>query len=840
MAGGIFDNLFRDGGMRDIASAVNMAGRRLRGAFTLNRYFSEQTHLVLQQAAQLAFELDYKQLETEHLLFTLIGTDIAEKVLKAFDLKVADVQQYIQHNHLGYHGTSVRQPFDDMTLGPKVKSVIEKAWDIARDFGHGYIGPEHILIALSADEDSVGGQTLAKFGLTTQELRYQILQVVGRGTAQSQIQTPRLDRYSRDLTALARAGKLDPVIGRSQEIETMVEILARRKKNNPILIGEPGVGKTAIVEALAQQIVSEAVPDILRGRRVIELNINSLISGAQYRGQFEERIKAVLDDVLQNHESFILFIDEIHTLVGAGSSSESSLDAANIFKPALARGELHMIGATTLNEYQKYFERDAALERRFQPVFVVEPTVVQTVHILSGLRDRLEAHHKVEIDNKAIEAAAELADRYISNRQLPDKAIDVLDQAAARVRITATSRPTHINEMQAHLEHTKRELESAKARSATERVTRLESDIRLKETELKRAWDEWRSRVAKTGAAVTVDDVAQVVARLTGIPVAEVTAEERTKLLNLEQRLHERVVGQNAAVEAVSNAIRLSRAGLSRRKRPIANLLFLGPSGVGKTELARTLAEFMFGNQDAMIALDMSEFSQQHAVARLVGAPPGYIGHDEGGQLTEKVRRRPYCVLLLDEIEKAHPDAHNILLQILEEGRLTDSKGRAVDFTNTIIIATSNLASPLFAKYFDEYTGEAEESSPEWNEALRSEVMTTLRSHFAAEFLNRMDDIVIFHPLSRSEVADIAKNHLEIIREEALSQNIHLMFDDSLVQHIAHVGFNATSGARELRRQIRQLVEMPLAKSLLGREFTPEATIRVEYDATQRKVLFLQ
>jgi ATP-dependent Clp protease ATP-binding subunit ClpC len=834
MAGGIFDNLFSDTNFRELASAFNQAGRKLRDAFSLNRYFSDQTNGVLQQAAQLAFALHKDQLDTEHLLYCVVGTDIAERILASFNVSAADLCQYIEHNYFESQQWRKPEQFQEVNLSPNTKSVLESAWDIARGMGHPYVGAEHLLVALSMDENIASAQVLSKFGLTSNELRLQVLQLVGRGTVEVRSQTRVLDKYSRDLTALAQAGKLDPVIGRSQEVETVIEILARRKKNNPVLIGEPGVGKTAIVEALAQQIVSDAVPDMLRGRRLVELNLNSLLSGSQFRGQFEERVQGILDEVINNQHSLILFIDEIHTIVGAGSAHEGTLDAANILKPALARGELHMIGATTLNEYQKYFERDAALERRFQPVLVAEPTVTQTVGILRGLRDRLEAHHKVVITDESILSSVELADRYISNRHLPDKAIDVLDQAAAKVHITATSRPTSINELHSLLEHNRRELEFARNRQDQSRIARLEIEVRNGEKRLKEALDLWRTKMAKSSAVVNVEHVAEVVARLSGVPVTEVTVQERTKLAQLEQQIHQRVIGQEQAVEAVSNAIRLSRASLSRSKRPIATMLFIGPSGVGKTELARALAEVLFGDDQAMISLDMSEFSQQHQVARLIGAPPGYIGHDEGGQLTERVRRRPYSVLLLDEIEKAHQDAHNLLLQILEEGRLTDSRGRTVDFSNTLIIATSNVFTDIIPPSADS-GGDGAEMLDEAR--LRQQIFDSLKPYFSAEFLNRIDDIVLFHQLSRQNMREIANIHLDRIRRDALAQNIKLAFDESLVGRLVEVGFSPHFGARELRRQIRQLVETSLAKNLLSGEVRSGDSVVVRYDAAVGRVL---
>jgi ATP-dependent Clp protease ATP-binding subunit ClpC len=806
MGGSFLDNLFSESNFKDLAWAVNQAGRKLRDAFSINRFFSEQTNQIIQSAAQLAYSLGNREVDSEHVLFYVLAPETVKTILKNLQIQPEQVQGYLQHTYFARQSRPRHGSFDEMDLSLRVKAAAETAFMTARDLGHNYIGPEHMLIALCGDEDSAAGQLLKKFGVRTAELKQQVIAVVGRGDVEQRSNTRKLDRYSRDLTALARAGKHDPVIGRSEEIETVIEILARRKKNNPILIGEPGVGKTAIVEAIAQRVVGNAVPDVLRGRRVVELNLNSLLSGAQYRGQFEERVKGILDEILRHQDELILFIDEIHTLVGAGSATEGTLDAANIFKPALARGELHMIGATTLNEYQKYFERDAALERRFQPVFVGEPTVAQTIDILNGLKDRLEAHHRVSISEESIVGAAELADRYIANRFLPDKAIDLLDQAAARMRINATSPPAHINEIQTRVSQLQREVESATRHGAGARISRLQAQLQEQQRLLNSAVDEWRARVATASVEVGLQDIAAVVSRLTGIPVADLSAGERQKLLNIEAHLRRRVIGQDRAVQVVGDAVRLSRAGLRKHKRPIATLFFIGPSGVGKTELAKALAEVVFGDEDAIIRLDMSEFAQQHAVARLVGAPPGYVGHEEGGQLTERVRRRPYSVVLLDEIEKAHPDAHNLLLPVFEEGRLTDSKGRTVDFTNTVLITTSNLD------------------------------LATLRQYFSAEFLNRVDDFVEFQPLSHDTMLEIAAMHLRQLAADAKQRNIRLTFDQALIEHLATAGNLPGAGARELRRLIRSEVETALSTSLLRGDLRPGQAVHVSFDEKTGRV----
>jgi ATP-dependent Clp protease ATP-binding subunit ClpC len=662
---------------------------RDREAVDIGEYLSDHARELLQRAARLAVDYGKKEMDTEHVLYALTESEVVREILREFKLAPEDIRGYIEHN--APRGTFKAEKGETVRVGmsPRVKAVLESAFHVAREFGHSYVGPEHLLIGLIEEPDGLAGDLLRKYGLTPEAVRQKVVKVVGRGAEEGKVErrssTPTLDKFSRDLTELARQGKLDPVIGRAKEIETVIEILSRRKKNNPVLIGEPGVGKTAIVEGLAQRIVRGEVPEILRNKRLVELNVNSLVAGTKYRGEFEERVKAILDEILAHQDELILFIDEIHTIVGAGQA-EGGMDLANAFKPALARGELHLIGATTLNEYQKYIEKDAALERRFQPVFIAEPTVEQTIQILKGLRDRFEAHHKVRITDEAIVAAAELSDRFITGRYLPDKAIDLIDQAAARVRIQATSRPAEVQELEAQLQELKRELDYATSRKQFDRAKELEARIKETEKALEEATEKWKKSVASEIPEVRAEHVAEIISRLTGIPVSELTQEERERLLKLEEKLHERVVGQDEAVRAVAAAVRRSRAGLKEKHRPIATFLFLGPTGVGKTELAKALAWAVFGDKDALIRLDMSEYMERHTVSRLIGAPPGYVGYEEGGQLTERVRRRPYSVILLDEIEKAHPDVHNILLQVFDDGRLTDGKGRTVDFSNTIIL----------------------------------------------------------------------------------------------------------------------------------------------------------
>jgi ATP-dependent Clp protease ATP-binding subunit ClpC len=799
--------------------------------------FSEQTLELLQRAAEKAHELGRNELDTEHLLYVLADADVCAALLKELKLSPQDIKGYIdQHAQKGTGDPEA--PIEKMTVSPRLKKVFQYAFQASRDLGHSYVGPEHLLIGLAAVPDSIAGTLLKKYGVTPEALRQKVVKVVGKGAEDGRVETPTgtptLDKFGRDLTAMARQGKLDPVLGRAQEIESTIEVLARRKKNNPVLIGEPGVGKTAIVEGLAQRIINGDVPEVLRGKRLVEVNINSMVAGAKYRGEFEERAKQLIDEVTAKRDELILFIDELHTIVGAGQGGgEGGLDIANVLKPALARGELSLIGATTLNEYQKYIEKDAALERRFQPVLVPEPTVEQTIVILRGLRDKLEAHHQVTFADDAFVAAAELSDRYITARFLPDKAIDLIDQAAARVRIGATSRPAAIQELEAETAQLRREQDYASSRKRFDEAKAFEQRIGEKQEKLDEQMEAWQRKTGSETLEVTVASIAEVVSRLTGIPVTELTQEERQKLLDMENRLRERVVGQDDAVLAVSDAVRLSRAGLGQANRPIATFLFLGPTGVGKTELAKALAETVFGDEQAVIRIDMSEYMERHAVARLIGAPPGYVGYDEGGQLTERVRRRPYSVILLDEIEKAHPDVNNVLLQVFDDGRLTDGKGRVVDFSNTIIIATSNLGASIIMDNL-----EKPEAARQTEKAIREELMGVLKGHFRPEFLNRIDEIIVFHGLSRDTIRSIVQIQLERVVRSAAAQDITLKVDESVVDHLAEAGYRPEFGARELKRQIRQELETRLAKEILGGALTSGDSVEAIYDKESSEVKF--
>jgi ATP-dependent Clp protease ATP-binding subunit ClpC len=843
-----FESLFRGTGLEDFLGDDPFAAfarpdqsdsRRApeRAAVDITATFSEQTHELLQKAAQRAVAFGKREVDTEHLLDALMDNDVVEAILKQVKVSPDEVRNQIAAD--AEHGdfTPDRDGQVEISVSPRVKSGLEHAFNASRELGHRYVGPEHLLIGRAEEQDGLAGDLLRRYGLTPHALRQQVVKVVGKGAEEgrvpSQTTTPQLDKYSRDLTAMARDGKLDPVIGRWQEIETTIEILARRKKNNPVLIGEPGVGKTAIVEGLAQAITNGEVPDVLRDKRLVELNVNSLVAGSTYRGEFEERIKQVLDEIVAHQDEVIIFIDELHTIMGTGQSGEGGLDAANVFKPALARGELHLIGATTLNEYQRHIEKDAALERRFQPVFVDEPTVEQTIMILRGLRDRLEAHHKVSITDEALVAAAELADRYVTNRFLPDKALDLIDQAAARVRIGATSRPAALQELEAEIQQLRREEDSASSRKRFDQAQELSRRISDKDVQLTDETDQWRKRVGSGSVDVRPELVAEIVSNLTGIPVAELTAEERQKLMHMEDLLHRRVVGQEEAIDAVSAAVRLARSGLKEERRPIAVFLFLGPTGVGKTELAKALAESVFGDEDALIRLDMSEYMERHAVARLIGAPPGYVGYEEGGQLNERVRRRPYSVILLDEIEKAHPDAHNTLLQVFDDGRLTDGKGRVVDFTNTILIATSNIGAEIIQQELS-----APEAAAKPYEELKGELMQVLRRHFRPEFLNRIDDIIVFRALDRDQIRQIVELQLERVRRTASGQGVTLEFDPSAIEHLAEIGFLPEFGARELRRQIRTLIETKLASELLGDRVQEGDRLVVRHDDETDRIEF--
>jgi ATP-dependent Clp protease ATP-binding subunit ClpC len=766
-------------------------------------FFSESTSELLRRAAQRAMEWGSADLTTEHLLYAALEDGMARHVIEWVDSDPDAISTQLEEE-ADKGGHTNLSP----SLAPDAKRALLAAYEESQALGSSYIGPEHIVLALARDEESEAGRLLSRFGVSHTKLRGAVVRGVGEeGEAREPASsTPTVDEFSRDLTQMAKEGKLDPVIGREDEIETTIEILSRRTKNNPVLIGDPGVGKTAIVEGIAQRIVNDEVPETLSGKRILALDLSGIVAGTQYRGQFEERLKKVIDEIQESSEDQIVFIDELHTVVGAGAA-EGSMDASNMLKPALARGELHCIGATTIDEYRKNIEKDAALERRFQPVLVGEPSVDDAIEILRGLKDRYEAHHRVKVSEEAVIAAAELSDRYITDRFLPDKAIDLMDQASARVRLRSKTKPQDTRALEDDIRRLKREKDQAIAAEDFEKAQVLKGGIQELQDRLG-AFKGARQPIAE----VTAEDIAEVVSRATGIPVSQLTEEERERLLRLEQQLHERVVGQEEAVDAVAEAIRRARAGLSDPNRPIGSFLFLGPTGVGKTELARTLAEALFGEEAAIVRIDMSEFQERHTVSRLVGAPPGYVGYEDAGQLTESVRRRPYSVLLLDEIEKAHPDVFNILLQILDDGRLTDSQGRMVDFKNAVIIMTSNLGSERI---------QAHARRKESFEELKEDMEQILKRSLRPEFINRIDEIIVFRALTREQIADIAGLLLERTRRRLKAQDVEVEFTDEAVGLLAEEGFDPEFGARPLRRTIQRRVDNQLSRMILDGSLEP-------------------
>jgi ATP-dependent Clp protease ATP-binding subunit ClpC len=808
--GSLFDdffNRFLDDASEDPRRIPIGGGSAPRGRQTeqvdITQFFSDSTSELLQRAAQQAAEWGSLDLNTEHLLWSALEDDVARRVLEEVDADPAAIRAQLEEE-VGKGARTDVSP----SLAPDAKRALLSAYEESQAMSASYIGPEHVLLALAKDEDSEAGRLLSRFGLSHTKLRGAVVRGVdssdaARGPASS---TPTVNEYSRDLTQMAKEGKLDPVIGRAEEVETTIEILSRRTKNNPVLIGDPGVGKTAIVEGIAQRIVNDEVPETLTGKKVLALDLSGMVAGTKYRGEFEERLKNVIDEIRENPDEQIVFIDELHTVVGAGAA-EGSMDASNMLKPALARGELRCIGATTVDEYRKNIEKDAALERRFQPVLVSEPNVDDTIQILFGLRDRYEAHHRVKINDEAIIAAAELSDRYISDRFLPDKAIDLMDQAAARVRLRSKTKPQDTKELEDDMKHVQREKDQAIAAEDFGRAEEFKNRIGELRDELKKAREGRRP-----AAEVTAEDIAEVVSRATGIPIAQLTEEERERLLRLEGQLHERVVGQEEAVSAIGEAIRRARAGLSDPNRPIGSFLFLGPTGVGKTELARTLAEALFGEEAAMVRIDMSEFQERHTVSRLVGAPPGYVGYEEAGQLTESIRRRPYSVLLLDEIEKAHPDVFNILLQILDDGRLTDSQGRTVDFKNTVIIMTSNMGAERI---------QAHARRNESFEELKEDMNRILRNTLRPEFVNRIDEVIVFRALTKDQIADIARLLLERTQRRLRAQDIEVEFTQEATELLAEEGFDPEFGARPLRRTIQRRVDNDLSRMVLDGSLNP-------------------
>jgi ATP-dependent Clp protease ATP-binding subunit ClpC len=793
----LFDDFFSDFfGESGGPGARRPAPQRQVERVDVTQFFSDATRELLQRGAQTALEWGSLDLDTDHLLYAALQDDVVRHVLRQVDADPEAIAAQVEEEAERAERTDVAP-----SLSPDAKAALLAAYEESRELDSSYVGPEHVLLALARDEESQAGQLLQRFGLTHTKLRGAVIRGVEGGTPRESSKTPALDQFGRDLTEQAREGKLDPVIGRADEIEQTIEILSRRTKNNPALIGDPGVGKTAIVEGIAQRIVNDEVPETLAERRVVQLDLAGMVAGSKYRGEFEERLKKVIDEITENEGNIILFVDELHTLVGAGGA-EGAMDAGNMLKPALARGELHVIGATTLDEYRKDVEGDPALERRFQPVLVREPTVDETIEILHGLKDRYEAFHRVRISEEAIVAAAELSDRYIRDRFLPDKAIDLIDQAGARVRLRTKTKDDETRSLEEDLRRLARERDQATAAEDYGRAGSLRDEMDGRQGEL-----EERRHGRQRAPEVTAEDIAQIVSRATGIPVSQLTAEERERLLRLEQQLHERIVGQEEAVEAVAEAIRRSRAGLGDPNRPVGSFLFLGPTGVGKTELARALAEVMFGDESLMLRFDMSEFQERHTVSRLVGAPPGYVGYEEAGQLTEQVRRRPYSVLLFDEIEKAHPDVFNILLQILDDGRLTDAQGRMVDFKHSVVIMTSNLGADRIQQFARE-GGDFDQ--------LKDELMQVLRQSFRPEFINRIDEIIVFRALDDRQLAQITRLLLDKLARRLRAQHIEVEFTDPAVELLAHEGFDPEFGARPLRRTIQRLVENELSRMVLS------------------------
>lgn len=809
----------------------------------MNSRFTARAIKVLELAQYEAKELGHNYVGTEHLLLGLIreGEGVAAKALLSLEIDLDLVRKQIEAMIGQGDGSN-----EEFSYTPRAKRVMELAVAESQELGHNYIGTEHILLGLIHENEGVAAKVLSALGAEVESVREVVIDMLGGQSAQSgsgnsegkvsskkTMHTPTLNEYGRNLNDLASAGKIDPVIGRDMEIERVIQILSRRTKNNPILIGEPGVGKTAVAEGLAQRIVQGTVPEVLSNKRVVSLNMASVVAGAKYRGEFEERLRKIIGEI-EKDGNVILFIDEMHTLIGAGAA-EGAIDAANILKPALARGELQTIGATTLNEYKKYIEKDSALERRFQPITIGEPSVEDAIAILLGIRDKYEAFHRAQITDEAICAAVKLSHRYIADRFLPDKAIDLMDEAASRVRLKSVSQPDSIKSLEKELEKLKTEKEAAITAQEYERAAKIrDEETRMKES-LETKQKEWSDR-ENTRIIVTPDDIAQVVATWTGIPVKKLAAEESERLLQMESILEKRVVGQNEAVKAVSKAIRRARAGLKDAKRPIGSFLFLGPTGVGKTELARALAESLFGDENAMLRFDMSEYMEKHTVSRLVGAPPGYVGFEEGGQLTDAVRRKPYSVILLDEIEKAHHDVFNILLQVLEDGRLTDSQGRTVDFKNTVIIMTSNVG----AKHLKQesaavgfLTGSQSEISVE---AAKTKVLDEVKRLFRPEFINRVDEMLVFNALTKTELVKIVDIMLQDVMKRLRDMEIGMSLTETAKERIIKEGSDFTYGARPLKRAIQKLVEDEIAERILTGEF--KAGDHVEIDTVDAALTF--
>ncbi len=812
--------------------------------------FTDRARKVMQLANQEAQRFNHEYIGTEHILLGLVkeGSGVAANVLKNLDIDLRKIRLEVEK--------IVQSGPDMVTMGklpqtPRAKKVIEYSIEEARNLNHNYVGTEHLLLGLLREQEGVAAQVLMNLGLKLEDVREEVLNLLGhnmesgegssteRQGTKGKSKTPALDSFGRDLTELARQNKLDPVIGRANEIERVIQVLSRRTKNNPVLLGEAGVGKTAIVEGLAQLVVDSNVPELLRDKRIVVLDLAMMVAGTKYRGQFEERIKAVMNEV-RRAKNTILFIDELHTLVGAGGA-EGAIDASNVLKPALARGEIQCIGATTLDEYRKYIEKDGALERRFQQIIVNPPSKGEAVEILRGLRDRYEAHHRVQIKDEALECAVELSDRYISGRCLPDKAIDVIDEAGARVRLKAMTRPPDLKELDAQIEQLNQEKEAAVAEQDFEKAAALRDQADKLKKKKENITREWREKSKEIDGVVDEEVINEVVSKMTGVPLTRLEANETARLLKMEEELHKYVVSQHEPICAIARAVRKSRAGIKDPKRPIGSFIFAGPTGVGKTLLAKQLAKFMFSDENALVQIDMSEYMEKHNVSRLIGAPPGYIGYEEGGQLTEKIRRRPYSVVLLDEIEKAHPDVWNMLLQIMEEGRLTDNVGRVVDFKNTILIMTTNIGAEAITGGRDLNIFRRSDEQATY-ETMKEKLKETMKNNFRPEFLNRVDDIIVFRGLTKDNIKQIIDIELNKVSKRLSEKGLKLILTDESKEVIIEQGYSPEYGARPLRRAIEHLLEDPLSEDLLRGTFHGKDTItvKVKEDEEKKKKLYFE
>ncbi|MCG3203880.1 MAG: Negative regulator of genetic competence ClpC/MecB [Elusimicrobia bacterium] len=819
----------------------------------MSNRFTERAQRVILIAQEEAKRLNHDYVGTEHLLLGLIalGEGVAAQVLANLGVDLRRVRTEIEK--IVGTGDNVML-LGEIPFTPRAKKVLELAVEEAQNMGHNYVGTEHLLLGLIREEEGVAARVLENLGVRLDVVREEVISLLGEGqphqpqqtpssggsgsSTKSKSKTPTLDEFGRDLTILAKENKIDPVIGRSDEITRLIQILARRTKNNPVLIGDPGVGKTAIVEGLAQKIASGDIPEVLQGRRVMTLDLAAVVAGTKYRGEFEQRLKNIMEEIRRTKNQIILFIDELHTVIGAGAA-EGAIDASNMLKPALARGELQCIGATTLDEYRRHIEHDAALERRFQPIQVDPPSVEDTIKIITGLREKYENHHKVKYSDEAIKAAAELAERYITDRFLPDKAIDLIDESGSRARLQLSTMPKSIKDREGELASLTKDKDNAIASQEYEKAARL----RDQEKELKKSIEDqkkkWRSSREETIPTISDEDIASVVSMWTGIQVNKLTEKESDKLIHMEEALHGRVIGQEEAIHSISQAIRRSRTGLKDPKRPVGSFIFLGPTGVGKTELARTLAEFLFGNEEALIRIDMSEYMEKFSVSRLIGAPPGYVGYEEGGQLTEAVRKKPYSVVLLDEIEKAHPDTFNILLQIMDDGHVTDNLGHKVSFKNTVVIMTSNVGARLITKGKSLGFVSGEDAERDYK-AMKTTVMDEMKRHFNPEFLNRIDDIIVFHPLVKEDAKQILNIILDRLSKKLANQDIVPLLTEEAKDFLVSEGFDPNYGARPLVRTIQKHLEDPMAEEILANRLTSGGKVYVDFDPDSKKLIFSQ